>query len=186
MDSFNTKTLVVQAQKKLLSRVATKSVISAFMDDVGSAMLDHLYRALREYTNSRKEAQKVIKNLIKIMVKVSVLYRNAQFTADEVAVLQNLRKKIHTVAMTAVSFQQIEFTFDRRVLSVLLTDCRDLLHHAVRPHLTPKSQARINHVFGQLADHNFLSALYGSSEPFRSHLQGICTGINQMLEEGTI
>ncbi|CAH2292839.1 tumor necrosis factor alpha-induced 8 1 [Pelobates cultripes] len=186
MDSFSTKTLVLQAQKKLLSKMATKSVVSAFLDDTGSAILDDLYKALKEHRHSRKEAHKVIKNLIKIVVKVSVLHRNAQFSADERLVLQNLRKKVRMLAMTAISFCQIDFTFDRRVLSNLLTECQDLLLHAVHHHLTTKSHARINHVFGQLADPNFLTALYSSAEPFPTHLHGICAGINHMLEEGNI
>uniref|UniRef100_A0A8C5P5Y6 Tumor necrosis factor alpha-induced protein 8-like protein 1 n=1 Tax=Leptobrachium leishanense TaxID=445787 RepID=A0A8C5P5Y6_9ANUR len=186
MDSFSTKSLVLQAQKKVLSRMATKSVVSAFLDEVGSAILDELYKALKEHKHSRKEAHKVIKNLIKIVVKVGVLHRNAQFNADERLALQNLRKKFHALAMTAISFYQIDFTFDRRVLSNLLTECQDLLHHAVQHHLTPKSHARINHLFGQLADPNFLTALYSSAEPFRTYLQGICAGINHMLEEGSI
>ncbi|KAM8940226.1 tumor necrosis factor alpha-induced protein 8-like protein 1 [Pelodytes ibericus] len=186
MDSFSTKTLVLQTQKKLLSRMASKSIVSAFLDDSGSSVLDELYRALKEHFHSRKEAQKVIKNLIKIVVKVSVLHRNAQFSAEDIQVLQTLRKKIHTLAMTTISFHQIDFTFERRLLSNLLTDCRDLLHHAVRDHLTSKSHARINHVFAHLADQDFLTALYSSTEPFRTHLHGICAGINHMLEEGSI
>ncbi|KAM4708573.1 tumor necrosis factor alpha-induced protein 8-like protein 1 isoform 1-T2 [Discoglossus pictus] len=186
MDSFSTKTLVLQAQKKVLSKMATKSVVSAFLDDTGSSVLDELYRALREHTRNRKEAHKVIKNLIKIVLKVGVLHRNSQFNTDEIHLLENLRKKIHSLAMTAVSFHQIDFTFDRRVLANLLTDCRDILHQAVHRHLTTKSHTRINHVFGRLADQDFLTALYSPAEPYRTHLQGICAGINHMLEEGSI
>ncbi|MEE6487658.1 hypothetical protein FKM82_014979 [Ascaphus truei] len=186
MDSFSTKTLALQAQKKLLSKMATKSVVSAFIDDTSSAVLDELYRALREHSRSRKEAHRVLKNLIKVLVKVGVLHRNAQFSADELRVLERFRRKVHALAMTTISFHQIDFTFDRRVLSGLLTDCRDLLHQAVNQHLTSKSHARINHVFNRLADHDFLSALYGPAEPFRAHLQGICAGINGMLEAGSI
>ncbi|XP_053559135.1 tumor necrosis factor alpha-induced protein 8-like protein 1 [Bombina bombina] len=186
MDSFSTKTLVMQAQKKVLSKMATKSVVSALLDDSGSSVLDELYRALREHSRSRKEAHKVIKNLIKVVVKVGVLHRNAQFSPDERHLLENLRKKIHALGMTAVSFQQIDFTFDRRFLANLLIDCRDILNQAVNRHLTAKTHNRINHVFGRLADQDFLTALYSPAEPYRTHLQGICTGINRLLEDGTI
>lgn len=88
--------------------------------------------------------------------------------------------------MTAVSFHQIEFTFDRRVMSALLNECRELLHQAIRRHLTAKSHARVNHVFNHFADCDFLATLYGPSEVYRAHLQRICNGVNKMLDEGNL
>ncbi|KAJ1085282.1 hypothetical protein NDU88_005415 [Pleurodeles waltl] len=186
MDSFSTKNLAMQAQKKLLSKMASKSVASVFIDDTSSEILDELYRVTKEYTRNRKEAQKIIKNLIKVIMKLAVLYRNGQFNGDEHLIMQRFRKKVHTLAMTAVSFYQIDFTFDRRVMSNILNECRDMLHQAVNRHLTAKSHSRINHVFNHFADYEFLSALYGPSEPYRTHLKKICEGINKMLDEGNI
>ncbi|NXF99103.1 TP8L1 protein, partial [Sakesphorus luctuosus] len=186
MDTFSTKNLALQAQKKLLSKMATKTIANVFIDDTSSEILDELYRATKEYTHNRKEAQKIIKNLIKIVMKLGVLYRNGQFSAEELLVMERFRKKVHTLAMTAVSFHQIDFTFDRRVMSGVLLECRDLLHQAVNGHLTAKSHSRINHVFNHFADYEFLSALYGPAEPYRSHLQRICEGVNKMLEEESI
>lgn len=88
--------------------------------------------------------------------------------------------------MTAVSFHQIEFTFDRRVMSAILNDCRELLHQAIKRHLTAKSHSRVNHVFNHFADCDFLAALYGPSEVYRAHLQRICSGVNKMLDEGNL
>ncbi|XP_033376012.1 tumor necrosis factor alpha-induced protein 8-like protein 1 isoform X1 [Parus major] len=186
MDTFSTKNLALQAQKKLLSKMATKTIANAFIDDTSSEILDELYRATKEYTRNRKEAQKIIKNLIKIVMKLGVLYRNGQFSPEELLVMERFRKKVHTLAMTAVSFHQIDFTFDRRVMSSVLTECRDLLHQAVNGHLTAKSHSRINHVFNHFADYEFLSALYGPAEPYRTHLKRICEGVNKMLEEDNI
>ncbi|NXT67616.1 TP8L1 protein, partial [Chaetops frenatus] len=186
MDTFSTKNLALQAQKKLLSKMATKTIANVFIDDTSSEILDELYRATKEYTHNRKEAQKIIKNLIKIVMKLGVLYRNGQFSPEELLLMERFRKKVHTLAMTAVSFHQIDFTFDRRVMSSVLTECRDLLHQAVNGHLTAKSHSRINHVFNHFADYEFLSALYGPAEPYRTHLQRICEGVNKMLEEDNI
>lgn len=96
------------------------------------------------------------------------------------------RKKVHTLAMTAVSFHQIEFTFDRRVMSAILNECRELLHQAIKRHLTAKSHSRVNHVFNHFADCDFLAALYGPSEVYRGHLQRICNGVNKMLDDGNL
>ncbi|KAM6962843.1 tumor necrosis factor alpha-induced protein 8-like protein 1 [Aplochiton taeniatus] len=186
MDSFSTKSLAVQAQKKLMSKMASKSVASLFIDDTSSEVLDELYRVTKEYTRNRKEAQKIIKNLIKMVVKLGVLYRNNQFNTEELVLVDNFRKKVHTLAMTAVSFHQIEFTFDRRVMSSILNECRDLLHQAIQRHLTAKSHARVNHVFNHFSDCEFLAALYGPTQVYRAHLLRICDGVNQMLDEGNL
>lgn len=186
MDPFSTKSLALQAQKKLMSKMASKSVASLFIDDTSSEVLDELYRVTKEFTRNRKEAQKIIKNLIKMVVKLGVLYRNGQFSPDELLIVERFRRKVHTLAMTAVSFHQIDFTFDRRVLSGLLNDCRELLHQAIQRHLTAKSHARVNHVFNHFSDCDFLSALYGPAEVYRAHLHRICHGLNKMLDEGNL
>ncbi|KAJ7308348.1 hypothetical protein JRQ81_008886 [Phrynocephalus forsythii] len=186
MDTFSTKNLALQAQKKLLSKMASKNTVSIFIDDTSSEILDELYRVTKEFTRNRKEAQKIVKNLVKIVMKLGVLYRNGQFDAGELALLERFRKKVHTLAMTTISFYQIDFTFDRRVMSNLLNECRELLHQAVNTHLTTKSHSHINHVFNHFADYEFLSALYSSSEPYRTHLLRICEGLNRMLDEGNI
>lgn len=91
MDSFSTKSLALQAQKKLMSKMATKSMANLFIDDTSSEVLDELYRVTKEYTRNRKESQKIIKNLIKMVVKLGVLYRNNQFNSDELILVENFR-----------------------------------------------------------------------------------------------
>ncbi|KAJ1059664.1 hypothetical protein K5549_004102 [Capra hircus] len=178
MDTFSTKSLALQAQKKLLSKMASRTVASAFIDDTSSEVLDELYRATKEFTRSRKEAQKLVKNLVKVAVKLGVLLRAGQLGAEELARLQRLRQQAR--------FHQVDFTFDRRVLAAALLECRDLLHQAAGAHLTAKSHGRINHVFGHLANCDFLAALYGPAEPYPSHLRRICDGLTRMLDEDSI
>ncbi|XP_051894159.1 tumor necrosis factor alpha-induced protein 8-like protein 1 isoform X2 [Pristis pectinata] len=186
MDVFNTKSLAMQAQKKLLGKMANKSMANIFIDDTSSDVLDELYQVTKEYTKNKKEAQKVIKNLIKVVIKLGVLYRNNQFNAEELVLVDKFRKKVHQLAMTAVSFHQIDFTFDRRVLASILNECRELLHQAINRHLTSKSHGRVNHIFNHFADCEFLATLYGPTEPYRTHVQKLCEGVNKMLEDGNI
>lgn len=43
MDTFSTKNLVLQAQKKVLSKMASKAMVAVFVDDTSSEILDELY-----------------------------------------------------------------------------------------------------------------------------------------------
>ncbi len=100
------RVLALQAQKKLMSKMATKHMASLFIDDTSSEVLDELYRVTKEYTRNRKESQKIIKNLIKMVVKLGVLYRNNQFNAEELILVENFRyaAKVSVLRNTVVCF----------------------------------------------------------------------------------
>ncbi|KAL1788095.1 tumor necrosis factor alpha-induced protein 8 isoform X2 [Sigmodon hispidus] len=185
-DVFNSKNLAVQAQKKILGKMVSKSIAITLNDDTSSEVLDELYRVTKEYTQNKKEAVRVIKNLIKTVLKLAILYRNNQFNQDELALMEKFKKKVHQLAMTVVSFHQMEYTFDRNVLSRLLNECRDLLHDIIQRHLIAKSHRPVNNVFDHFSDCDFLAALYNPFGKFKPHLQKLCNGISKMLDEETI
>ncbi|KAK2492033.1 hypothetical protein MC885_003756 [Smutsia gigantea] len=185
-DVFNSKNLAVQAQKKILGKMVSKSIATTLIDDTSSEVLDELYRVTKEYTQNKKEAEKIIKNLIKTVIKLAILYRNNQFNQDELALMEKFKKKVHQLAMTVVSFHQVDYTFDRNVLSRLLNECREMLHQIIQRHLTAKSHGRVNNVFDHFSDCDFLAALYNPFGNFKPHLQKLCDGINKMLDEENI
>lgn len=166
--------------------MANKTSVQMFIDDTTNDILDELYRVSKTYTGSKTEAHKVIKDLIKIAVKIGVLFRNNRFSTEELGMAQDFKKKLHQGAMTAISFYEVDFTFEKTVMVDLLTSCRDLLLKLVNTHLTPKSHGRINHVFNHYADPELLTQLYDPNGPFRPNLTKICKGLNQLVEDGTI
>ncbi|XP_032089981.1 tumor necrosis factor alpha-induced protein 8-like protein 2 [Thamnophis elegans] len=186
MESFSSRNLALQAEKKILSRMASKSTVTMFLDETSGEVLDELYRISKEHTQDRAASQKVIKNLVKVAVKVSVLFRNGRFSEAELAVAEDFKRKLHQGAMTAVSFHQVAFTFEWAVLGGLLGECRDLLLRLVEKHLSPKSLGRIRHVFDHFADAELLSRLYSPGEPFEPHLERVCQGLNQLMEQGKL
>lgn len=184
MESFSSKSLVLQAEKKLLSKMAGRSVAHLFADETSSEVLDELYRVSKEYTRSRPQAQRVIKDLIKVAVKVAVLHRSGCFNPSELALATRFRQKLRQGAMTALSFGEVDFTFEAAVLASLLTECRDVLLELVERHLTPKSHGRIRHVFDHFSDAGLLTALYGPD--YTQHLGKICGGLRKLLDEGKL
>lgn len=61
--------IAMRAQKKLLGRMATKNVAKMFIDDISARILDNLHRFLKMNCASKKEAEKVVKNMIKVNTK---------------------------------------------------------------------------------------------------------------------
>nr|XP_033776782.1 tumor necrosis factor alpha-induced protein 8-like protein 3 isoform X2 [Geotrypetes seraphini] len=182
-EMFSSKSLALQAQKKILSRMATKAMASMLIDDASSEILDELYKATKEYTKNKKEAHRIMKDLIKIAIKIGILYRNNQFSKEELEIVDKFRKKLSQTSMTAVSFYEVEYTFDKNVLAELLNGCKKLLHELVERHLTARSHGRIEHVFSHFANVEFLTALYSPDGDCRPHLKRICEGLNKLLDE---
>ncbi|XP_049645243.1 tumor necrosis factor alpha-induced protein 8-like protein 1 [Suncus etruscus] len=186
MDTFSTKSLALEAQKKVLGKLASKGLATALLDQASSEVLDELYRATKEFTHSRKDAQRLLKDLVKVALKLALLLRAGQLGAAELETLRVFQARARRLAMTAVSFQQVAFTFDRRVLASGVQECAELLHQAAGPHLSAKSHGRIQRVCGRLADGDFLCALYSPAEPYLGHLRRLCDGLTRMLDEGSL
>ncbi|XP_053573447.1 tumor necrosis factor alpha-induced protein 8-like protein 3 [Bombina bombina] len=180
---FSSKSFAVQAQKKILSKMATKSMANMLIDDTSSEIFDELFKATKQYVKNKKEAHKILKDLVKVAVKVGILYRNNQFNQEELEIVEKFRKKLNQTSMTAVSFYEVEYTFDKNVLSELLHECKTILHQLVQRHLTPKSHSRIDRVFNHFADVEFLTALYSLDGNCRPYLKKICEGVNKLLDE---
>lgn len=107
MDNFKSKTLALSAQKKILSKMANKTSVQMFIDDTTSEILDELYHISKHHSGNRAEAQKVIKDLIKIAVKIGLLFRNNCFSTEELVLATDFKKKLHLGAMTSVSFYEV-------------------------------------------------------------------------------
>lgn len=104
---FSSKDMALRAQKKILSKMATKASVQMFIDDTTSEILDELYQVSKGFSGNKSEAQKVIKDLIKIAVKIGLLFRNNRFSTEELGVATEFKKKLHMGAMTAISFYEV-------------------------------------------------------------------------------
>lgn len=183
---FNSKNLGLRAQKKILGKIAGKHVAKAFVDDTTGELLDNLYRIAKLNGSSKKEAEKLIKNLVKIVVKISILYRNDQFSKEEILLADKFRKTFRSAAMTFISFYEVDFSFDHQFLCKGLANCKDILHQLVQNHLTPKSHGRIDHVFNYFGNGDLLERVFEPSGPFRGVLEKMVQGLNKLMEDGSL
>nr|XP_053655328.1 tumor necrosis factor alpha-induced protein 8-like protein isoform X3 [Cherax quadricarinatus]XP_053655329.1 tumor necrosis factor alpha-induced protein 8-like protein isoform X3 [Cherax quadricarinatus] len=85
-DSFRARDISLKAQKKLLSKMSNKTMAKNFIDDTLASILDNMYSLAKAYTGNKKEAEKLVKNIIKIVVKINILYRNEQFSQEDLRV----------------------------------------------------------------------------------------------------
>ncbi|XP_045108660.1 tumor necrosis factor alpha-induced protein 8-like protein [Portunus trituberculatus] len=185
-DSFKARDISLKAQKKLLSKMSNKTIAKNFIDGNLASVLDNLYSLFKGYTGNKKEAEKVVKNIIKIVVKINILYRNDEFSAEDLKVANQLRNKFNTIVKTVISFYEVAFTFDKVFLTKISNDCRDLLKQLVGNHLTDKSLGRIDHVLDAFTDPAFMEEMFRPETPHRPILQKIIEDMSKAFDEGGI
>lgn len=186
MAEFHAKDIGLRVQKKLLSRMSNKSVAKAFIDDVSASLLDNLYKLVKHVTGNKKEAEKITKNIIKIVVKVGVLHRNHQFSPDEIKMAEQLQRKMRALAMAVVSFYEMDFSYDRRYLVGAFDECRALLSVLVRSHLTAKSMSRIEHIFGFFGKPETLDSVFGNDSAHRECLGRVVKDLHEALDKESL
>lgn len=179
---FNSKGIGLRIQKKVLGKLSTKTVAKSFVDDNMSKLLDMLHEILLKELSDSKKADKVIKNLIKITVKIGILYRNDQFNDEEIALGIKLRKKLRNAAMTVVSFHQVDFSYDKVFLVSLVGDCSDIVHKLVERHLTAKSHQRINSFMEHFGNGELLDKVFLPDGAYHSKLPEISEAFDKVVE----
>ncbi|XP_060067229.1 tumor necrosis factor alpha-induced protein 8-like isoform X1 [Ylistrum balloti] len=182
---FDSRGMGLRIQKKLLGKMSSKSIAKHFIDETTSKVLDTTYKIIKEYSN-KKDAEKMMKYLIKIVVKVGILYRNDQFNSDELAMAESFKKKFHSLAMTVISFHEVEFTYDSGFLKSSIEECRQLLHTLIDRHLTDKTKGRVDYVFQSFCDENLMDVIFAPEGKFRDLMANIVINLRKMMDEGNL
>lgn len=180
-DGFSSKNIGLRIQKKVVGKFSTKSVAKAFIDDDFGKLLDILHSILRQEFDSKK-ADKTIKNLIKVTVKIGLLFKNNQFNQDELAIGAKLRTKLRQAALTVISFHEVDFTYDRTFLVKIVNEVGDMLHRLVDRHLSDKSHTRINSVVEAFNNGALLDKVFLSDGQFHGHLETISQGFHKVVD----
>nr|CAG4638813.1 EOG090X0GLS [Cyclestheria hislopi] len=183
-DNFRARDIALKAQKKLLSRMSTKSVAKVFIDDRTGSLLDNIYRLCKTYTQNKKESEKIVKNIIKIVVKVGLLAKSEQFNQEKLKTATEFQKKFHSAAKTIISFHEVDFSYDQKFLSQMLNDCHVMLKQIVENHLTDKSLGRIEMVFNFFSNPNFLDAIFKKNSEYTEIMSRIVSDMHGVMDSG--
>ena len=179
---FNSKSLGLRIQKKVLGKLSNKAIAKAFIDDNMAQLLDTMHTILKAELGDTKKSDKVIKNLIKITVKIGLLYKNSQFSQEELAIGIKVRTKLHHAALTVISFCQVDFSYDRAFLVKLVGEISEMLHRLVNRHLTAKSHQRIDSVMQALSNGDTLDKVFVSGGVYHDHLKVISEAFDRVVD----
>ncbi|MFH4975494.1 hypothetical protein AB6A40_002203 [Gnathostoma spinigerum] len=156
---FDATSLSLRTQKKLLSKISSRAVVKHFITEEAARLFDNFYRFLKHYY-SKAVSEKVVKNMIKIVMKLGLLARYDQFTEDEQPQLTSFQQQLHTLSLTVISFGTVPFSYDRIHLLRLMQGALAELLPIVRRHLSEKSVGRIQMVFDHISKPAVLDGLF--------------------------
>ncbi|KAG5683662.1 hypothetical protein PVAND_012929 [Polypedilum vanderplanki] len=182
-NAFKAKDIGLRAQKKILSRMASKNVAKVFIDETSANLLDNLYRLTKQQYGNKKDAEKLVKNIIKIVIKLAILQKNNCFSEDETKKTDTFYQKFLKLQMTIISFFEVDFSFDLHYLQKLINEVHQLLKEIVKNHLTDKSLTRIDEIFNSFSDPQFLESIFKPDGPQRETMAKICEDLNKILEQ---
>jgi len=189
MTDFKASVVAYEVQKSFANKFfSNKSVVKSLIDDTSGKLLDNLYLMIKLHTKNKEESKKVVKNIIKISVKIGMLQRGDKFSNEEKDNLIKIQKNLRTIAMTLISFYQVDHTYDRGFIIKYLSDLEDLLKKLISPHLTDKSVGRVEQVFGVVKNPDLLDGLYipKKNEELREIMSRLVEDMNTCMEAGVL
>lgn len=182
-NAFRAKDIGLRAQKKILSRMASKNIAKVFIDETSSSLLDNVYRLTKQQLGSKKEAEKLVKNIIKIVIKMAILQKNDVFSDEESRLSTTFYQKFLKLQMSIISFFEVDFSFDLAYLQKLIGECHAILMDIVRNHLTEKNLKKIDEIFECFSQPEFLEAMFRVDSSHREIMKSIVADLNKIMEQ---
>lgn len=184
-NAFKAQDIGLRTQKKLLSKMAgNKTVVKTFIDDTTASILDNLYKLVKLHYPNKKDSEKIIKHIIKIIIKIGILYKNNQFNNEELKLIEQFKQKFLAVQMTVISFHEVDFSYDRTYLIEILKETYVLLVKCVNNHLTEKTMNKIANVFNFFTNEQLLDSVFQSSHSseYRHVLKSLVDDLNKTID----
>lgn len=185
-----TRDFGLRAQKKILGRVISSGAgRSLFIDDSTTSLLDNLTKLMEKVAKNnsnidKKQPEKVLKNIVKLSIKIGLLQRNNKFDDNDNKKISEIRTNLKSTAMSVVSFHELDFSFDRLFLIKSLERTRHAIHDLIKYHLTDRSQERCDQIFNFLSNPDFLDAIFHQNSEHHEILGALVNDINKALDAG--
>ncbi|VEL34453.1 unnamed protein product [Protopolystoma xenopodis] len=187
---FSASVVGIRMQKKLAGHVP-KNMFKFFLDDTSSRVLDNIYNLVKLYTVSKMSAKKLMKDILKIDVKISILHFNNVMTEEEKVLTADFRECFHNIAEVILRMRNPRRSRlsgpDASIskLIELLTDAERIALLIIEHHLSVKSQETLQTCAKFFKNSNFFEACF-EREEFRPIMNEICVDIEELLDRGLL
>jgi len=186
---FKASVVAFEVQKNFANKFfSNKTVAKSLIDDTSGNLLDNLYLLLYVFTENKKESEKTTRNIIKIAIKLAMLYRGEKFSPEDNSNLVEIQRNLRTVAKTLISFYLVDHSYDRNFVITYLTVLEALLKGLISAHLTDKSVGRVEQIFGVVKTPEFLDSVYLPKKniEMREIMGKVVSDLNCCIEAGIL
>ncbi|KAL3998707.1 hypothetical protein ACH3XW_16110 [Acanthocheilonema viteae] len=178
---FSSATIAIRAQKKILSKIISRNNVKLFVDDTTIRLFDHLYQILKTAYN-KTIAEKVVKNIIKLIVKLGVVMRNEQLTMEQQNQLAKIQRQMRQLCLTVISFGKVAFSYDYAYLNALLKETYRRLLPLIEQILSGKSKQRLDMIFEHLCKNSVLDSLFRVDGEHWKLLPNVVTDLEVLID----
>ncbi|PAA75520.1 hypothetical protein BOX15_Mlig004618g1 [Macrostomum lignano] len=183
---FSAQSVSLRAQKKLIGKLANQKAVKIFIDATSARAFDSIYRIVKLHTGSRSRAQKTMKHIVKLNMKVAVLYTHDILSESEKALADQFRDRFNDLATDLVLMQRGRRQLDKEKLAKQFRDCEAIALRMVRRHLSEKSLTSIRTCSDLFTEPRFLQALFDPSSPLAPHMTSLCQDVQELLDRGVV
>lgn len=182
---MSAQSLALRVQKKVASKMSNKNMAKIFIDETSGRLLDNLYKLVKDYSGNKKIAETILNDIIKVIVKIGILVKNEQLSPSEIKNCDNFRQSFHLFTKSALSFYEIEYTFDPKYLNNILVSCHSYMHDIIRGHLTDKSKKRVDNVFNFFTEIKFLEEIFRNGK-YSVIMKAIFDDARKLVDQGLL
>lgn len=185
-EEVSKQSLKLRLQKKIASGLVNKSTLKTVLSDEHFAMIENLYQVLKIDIN-KKDANKFVNNLIKIVTKIVILQKNNQFKPEEIKSMDNMAKLISRIAKAAITFWDDKDLCDPEYFSKMILEAKAIIAGIAKTHLTGNSQKKVEFVFDIFSDVNRLTRIFISpTADMQPHVQKLSASLRKLVESNEI
>jgi len=185
-EDFVISDFALSTQKKFASKLATNATIrNRLIDDETSALFKAFHNIFKMYYGGdKKKAEKMMRDVIKIVVKLGVLQRADRLDKN---LLAETSKKIRMVVMTFISFHEVEFSFDSTLATDKMKGLTQMLHALLSSaKVKDKTHGRVDNIATVVCSSEFLQEFYTTGSKFAKAREDVTKLLNTALETGRI
>ncbi|KAL7057798.1 hypothetical protein AAHC03_016844 [Spirometra sp. Aus1] len=186
--SFNPRNITLQAQKKLACSFPNQTK-KLFMDDVSIRMLENLHKITYHFLVSEKEADRKMRQFIKISIKLAILHMNGFLSSREEESMWECRDLLRSAASVFIKYtshssheQQKSETI--RELHKLLQEVGRLSQMFLGRHLTPKNIKTIQSLAEFFNSTEFITVLLSKHPPYQALSNLLATDMQDLMDRG--
>lgn len=187
-EHFNSQTISIKVQKKLASKLPTKKLVKFFIDETSARVFNNLNLLLRAYCGSKREANRLMKTVVKINAKLAILFINGVLSNSDIEILAKSRNAFAKVAQICLNVHKKKSHANLNLDPLIeqFNVCHNSIMVIARNYLTEKSQNKISLCTNFFCNRQFLATVFSNEPRYYELMEKICEDIQELIDRGML